>query len=440
MGPTIHSHSIETRTYKNILNVLDATFGLLFCFLFLCLLVAFFKHQVGPRALMSFMAFALLNFLASFLRKRSDFPMKIELTRYFLNIFILCIFTLLWIKGPFEPFWYGYFMIAFGGIVTNQVTWGRTLGIAISSLTIISYILVNTFFIESPNWIVVSMNSVTMFMFSILYIRILALISKSYLKEINKGIKLQKTLAETRRAQETVIIQSKMYALGSMAISIAHEINNPLTIMSSTLQVIDKKTSKVISDKIILKEMIKDMHDAYKRIANITSGMKILSGETLHCPFEFCVLKDIMSNILGALSKKIKKTDTLLSCDINDFNFALYLDRDAFSQAIINLLNNAIYATQNKEKTWIKIVCEEQEKNYALIISDNGSGIGESIKPKIFDPFFTTKEIGDGSGMGLGISKKIIEMHGGEIELLSAPDFTSFKIKLPKTLATIPPA
>ena len=102
---------------------------------------------------------------------------------------------------------------------------------------------------------------------------------------------------------------------------------------------------------------------------------------------------------------------------------------DELNQVWTNLIHNALQAMNYKGKLELTV---KKEDNYVVIsIWDNGKGIPEEIKPRIFEPFFTNKPLGEGSGLGLNIVKRIIEKHGGEISVTSKPNDTTFLVKLP---------
>ncbi len=102
---------------------------------------------------------------------------------------------------------------------------------------------------------------------------------------------------------------------------------------------------------------------------------------------------------------------------------------DELNQVWTNLIHNALQAMDYKGKLELGI---NQEGNYIVVsVSDDGKGVPEEIKPRIFEPFFTNKPIGEGSGLGLNIVKKIIEKHDGEISVTSKPKDTTFLVKLP---------
>ena len=119
--------------------------------------------------------------------------------------------------------------------------------------------------------------------------------------------------------------------------------------------------------------------------------------------------------------------------DLDQFNISIKGDQVQLSQVFINLLNNSYDALCDAQNKWIKIELKESDTEFLISFIDNGAGIQEDIKQKIFNPFFTTKEFGKGTGLGLGISKAIMEKHNGELLLDSTHPHTCFIVKLPRT-------
>jgi C4-dicarboxylate-specific signal transduction histidine kinase len=98
----------------------------------------------------------------------------------------------------------------------------------------------------------------------------------------------------------------------------------------------------------------------------------------------------------------------------------------------LNLINNSFQAIGNSAHPWIRIKCEDLSDSYRISIIDSGTGVDPKFRSKLFQPFFTTKEIGVGTGLGLGISKGIIEEHQGRLYYDDDALNTTFVIELPK--------
>ena len=174
-------------------------------------------------------------------------------------------------------------------------------------------------------------------------------------------------------------------------------------------------------------------------------------------PNMFCSIP--LNKLIGNLVGPLKSHLTSVCCGDNDFrvNFALaVLNTDLnpaigkvninvqdLGRVIVNLINNAFYAVQEKAKTagenyipevLLKtgIVQQSNGEYFFIRIKDNGIGIPEKIKQKIFQPFFTTKPTGEGTGLGLSLSFDIIRAHGGQLQVISQEGLGSeFEIQLP---------
>ncbi|MEK6579858.1 MAG: HAMP domain-containing sensor histidine kinase, partial [Bdellovibrionota bacterium] len=102
------------------------------------------------------------------------------------------------------------------------------------------------------------------------------------------------------------------------------------------------------------------------------------------------------------------------------------------SQVLLNLFNNAYDAVQTLTDKWIKIKVADTDQWVEIWVTDSGPGISSEVVSKMFQPFFTTKGVGKGTGLGLSISKKIIETHGGTLNVEMESPNTCFRITLPK--------
>jgi signal transduction histidine kinase len=142
-------------------------------------------------------------------------------------------------------------------------------------------------------------------------------------------------------------------------------------------------------------------------------------------------LTSCLNSTLKILDHKLRKHNIDLQKDFPTDLAKIPLRVGQVNQVFTNLIDNAIDALKEVEHPQIKISIFMQRDNAFVKIEDNGPGIPDDLKALIFDPFFTTKGVGEGSGMGLEISRRIIEQHGGKLELESAQNPTIFSICLP---------
>jgi signal transduction histidine kinase len=213
----------------------------------------------------------------------------------------------------------------------------------------------------------------------------------------------------------------RLNLVGEMAAGVAHEIRNPLTVISGFLQTMRAKPTKASPENIdiILTEIARIN-------AIVTDFLSLARNKALHKSE-----KD--------LNNLVKELGPLLQAECNKHSIELFLrlspppllffaDEKEIKQLILNLARNGIDAIENKGT--LIIAATKDVNMIKLIISDSGSGISPQHIGKIFDPFFSTKN--DGTGLGLAICKSIVERHSGKIELTSTPNRgTTFYITFP---------
>jgi PAS domain S-box-containing protein len=238
---------------------------------------------------------------------------------------------------------------------------------------------------------------------------------------------------EIARARE--IEQSRLAALGQMAGGIAHEINNPLTIVHGRAQVmLDKlKRKKAVSEEemISIFELIVGQSE---RIARVVRGMRnCIRGDSDEV-FTRIKVADIVEDALGVCQEKFRDHEIEIVKELESGDaIQLSGNRTALSQILINLLGNAFDALNEArvDNPQIHIETKILETNLELRVWDNGPGVPPGFETKIMQPFFTTKETGKGTGLGLHISLNIAKEHGGELLLDRKKSDSCFLLKLP---------
>ncbi len=239
---------------------------------------------------------------------------------------------------------------------------------------------------------------------------------------------------EVKREQAKLLHSSKMATLGEMAGGIAHEINNPLTIILGSMQMLMKAKSKGKLDERQVEETAEVIEKTVKRITKIISGLRNASRDSSELKKEEVCLRSIFDDVLGLCTEKFKGRGINLNLKTDDkkFDSIVYGDRVQLEQVFLNLLGNAFDAVESLPNPWIKVELYD-EGDYQLIqIIDSGNGIPLEIQEKVFNPFYTTKEVGKGTGLGLSISKNIVENNGGTLIINNQKSNTCFEIRLRK--------
>lgn len=231
------------------------------------------------------------------------------------------------------------------------------------------------------------------------------------------------------KEQEAKIISSaQLAALGEMAAGIAHEINNPLAIISGNASAIKKITPIEFTDIILRVDKIQT---TVERISKIIKGMRTLTHNHNSKEFSTFDIADLVNDTLSICRERFLSHDVQLILDVPP-SWRVHGNPGQLSQVLLNLLNNSYDAIQFLETKWIRLTFTQIDPlNICISVIDSGNGIPIELQKKIMEPFFTTKEVGLGVGIGLSISLQIMKNHRGNLELSTENKNTEFRITLP---------
>jgi nitrogen fixation/metabolism regulation signal transduction histidine kinase len=212
---------------------------------------------------------------------------------------------------------------------------------------------------------------------------------------------------------------------------LTHEIMNSITPISSLASTVNDMLIEKDDEKTVLKTLegddVESVEHALATIQNRSKGLLNfvdIYRNLTRIPkpnFRYFQIREAFDRAEQLLTPKIERLNINCQCKVFPTDLKLTADPDLIDQVLINLILNAIDAVKNKENPEIKLSAYTHENNRTYIeISDNGSGIKQDIIEKIFMPFFTSKE--EGSGIGLSLSRQIMHLHKGVINVKSKPD------------------
>jgi len=247
---------------------------------------------------------------------------------------------------------------------------------------------------------------------------------------------LSKSHGELKAAQLQLIQAAKMESIGTLAAGVAHEVKNPLATMTMGLNYLEKKTAP---EDDTTRMVLTEMRDAIGRADRITRGLlDFAAAHQLDVRAED--LNRMLDQTLVLLRHELNQQQIELVTEFEPHLPPVAIEKNQIQQVFVNVLMNAIQAmtgggtlrVRTSKRRVAKPTLDEGSRTsiqlfvgdtvVAAEIEDSGPGIPPDNLTKIFDPFFTTKPTGVGTGLGLPVSKKIIELHGGTIDITNRPE------------------
>ncbi len=254
------------------------------------------------------------------------------------------------------------------------------------------------------------------------YLSISTYIMKSQRKKNMGVLCVAHDFTEKKKIEQQMTQVEKLALAGQLAAELAHEIKNPICSIKGLVQIMGKKHG---------------MENGYhytvvmSEIDRISALLKdFLSLTHARSFYEEISIAEVFSDIMPVLERQAESKSIDIRMEVDDDLPFVLADREHLKQVIINIVHNAIDAVKKDGKIDIYIQKHRDQDKIRLEFKDNGPGIKEEHLHRIFDPFFTTKQ--DGSGLGLVISKRIVEKHGGKLLAYNNPEGgASFVVELP---------
>ncbi len=254
------------------------------------------------------------------------------------------------------------------------------------------------------------------------------------LKELNETLekRVEDEIEKNREHEEILVQKSKFIALGEMISNIAHQWRQPLSELSSIFMNIKFMYSMGKLDDKVMNEKSKEAEIVLDYMSNTIDGFRNFfipkkEKERFH-------LSSDMDSIMTIISSALLNNNITINFSIDE-NIYLNTYKNEFEQVILNIIKNAkdILLEKKVENPLIKVYTKEGEKNIKIFIEDNGGGIEVKPKNKIFEPYFTTKKDSDGTGIGLYMSKIIVEKNmNGKLRVKDGEFGAKFEISIPK--------
>ncbi len=230
---------------------------------------------------------------------------------------------------------------------------------------------------------------------------------------------LIRDVTQIKLLEEQRIMSEKITALGMMAGGMSHELNNPMMGILGFVEYCLKHTERQDKRYGILKDAVRETKRCIELVKTLLTFSQIgqLSEEEYQC----VDCEELFDRVLRLLAYRIENDNVLVVKQISEESREINTRGTSMQQVFLNLLTNALDAVSEAPKKEIRFEVRPADENVLISISDTGCGILPVHMKRIFDLFFTTKPVGKGSGLGLSVSKSIIESHGGKILYESKP-------------------
>jgi PAS domain S-box-containing protein len=232
-------------------------------------------------------------------------------------------------------------------------------------------------------------------------------------------------VTERVKLEEQVLRQERLASLGLLAAGVAHEVNTPLTGISSYTQMLLED----LAPEDPRREVLEKIETQSRRASNIANSLLNLVRPE-RSALEDLSLNETVSEVLRLFEPQIRARDLKLEIALDPELPPVQGHKGKLQQVLLNLLMNARDAVEDGGR--IVVATRSRDGRATLEVTDDGVGISEDDLPRIFDPFFTTKGRGKGTGLGLSISYGIVREHDGEMQVESVPgEMTRFRVELP---------
>lgn len=235
---------------------------------------------------------------------------------------------------------------------------------------------------------------------------------------------------KVKEKTQQVVHAARMVALGEMAAGVAHEINNPLTVIMATAKSVENGINHNRHSKEEIIQRLHKIHSMGERINKIVKGLRLFSGNAGKDEMQKVPLEKIVNETLVLCQEKLKNNNIKLYI-VSMPEVEIECRSVEISQVLLNLINNASDAIRDLEQKWIAVEARTNNGMVEIKVTDSGNGIEPEIAGKIMQPFFTTKPVDQGTGLGLSISSGIIDDHHGRLWLDEEAPHTTFVLNVP---------
>lgn len=237
-----------------------------------------------------------------------------------------------------------------------------------------------------------------------------------------------------RESERNLADSKKLAALGQLSGGIAHEINNPLTILSGRIRIISILYKRNQLDEERLEKEINSIVRLIYRIESIVNTLRTFSEDDYMADFKIIDFGSVVSEAVIAFKDLFDTKNITFSNKLEGRSCFVSGNSNLLERAVFNLIKNSYGEIKDSDHPWIEIDVEENSDHdfFVVNLTDSGYGIPDPIANKLMEPFFTTKKVGEGTGLGLSLTQNILSMHRGKLKYNAKNQNTQFQLYFPK--------
>jgi two-component system, NtrC family, C4-dicarboxylate transport sensor histidine kinase DctB len=247
------------------------------------------------------------------------------------------------------------------------------------------------------------------------------------LRQTNDALKTQ--IAQRLQTEGELLQASKLAVLGQMSAGLSHEVNQPLTALRAlarnSIRLLEAGRQDAVATNLKL------MDEMVERMGQITRQLKSFARKADEQATGSVVLLDSVRNALLLLEHRSRALGVATQVELPQ-GLRVRAEANRLEQVLVNLFGNAIDAMQNEaeRRLLVRATAQDDERRVLVQVQDSGAGVGDEQLPHLFEPFFTTKPAGEGLGLGLVISAKIVHEFGGSLRAVRLAQGMSFEFDL----------
>ncbi|MBF0100968.1 MAG: response regulator [Desulfobacterales bacterium] len=262
----------------------------------------------------------------------------------------------------------------------------------------------------------------------------LCLTVKEAVRSYDQQKKIKKIHQELTEAHSQLVQTAKLACIGELAAGVAHELNQPLMVIRTGVQLMMRSYKHNTLKLDQLEHQFDTIEKNTKRMMNIINHLRTFSRQSELQPIEMNIC-DVIENTFLMIGEQLRLRNIEVIRTVTNSLPKIKGNPTQLEQVFLNLLANSRDAIEEKGKSIggkIEITIGSEDNFVEILIKDSGVGIASHHLEKIYDPFYTTKEVGKGTGLGLSISFGIIKDHHGDIEVIQTDSSgTTFRVRLP---------